>query len=50
MEKRHDGWRFVEFAGESRSEIAVDGAKAVTACAACHAMAQRDQVFSQFAE
>jgi hypothetical protein len=50
MEKRHDGWRFVEFAGESRSEIAVDGAKAVTACAACHDRAQRDHVFSQFAE
>lgn len=50
MEKRGDGWRFVEFAGSSRSEIAVTGAKGVTACAACHERAQRDHVFSQFAE
>lgn len=50
MEKRAEGWRFVEFAGSSRTEIAVTGPKAVTACAACHERAERDHVFSRFAE
>lgn len=50
MEKRPGGWRFVEFAGSSRTEISVTGAKGVTACAACHTHAKRDHVFSQFAE
>ena len=50
MEKRRGGWRFVEFAGSSHTEIAVSGAKAVSACAKCHERAQRDHVFSQFTE
>jgi hypothetical protein len=49
MEKRRDGWRFVEFAGDSR-KIAINGAQAVTACAACHDRAERDHVFSRLAE
>lgn len=46
MEKRRDGWRFVEFEGDSKTKIAVTGAQAVKACAACHTGAPRDHVFS----
>ncbi len=47
MEKRRDGWRFIEFIGDSRTEVAVTGAQGVTRCMACHAKARRDGVFSR---
>lgn len=46
MEKRRDGWRFIEFDGDSKTKIAVTGAQAVNACAVCHTAAPRDHVFS----
>jgi hypothetical protein len=46
MTKQQGGWRFVEFDGDSHTAISVTGAQAVKACAACHATAQRDHVFS----
>ncbi|QNQ09955.1 cytochrome P460 family protein [Sphingomonas alpina] len=50
MEKRHGGWRFVEFDGDSRTKISVTGDQAVKVCAACHETAKRDHVFSNFVD
>jgi Cytochrome P460 len=46
MEKRSNGWRFVEFDGDSRTKISVTGTQAVEVCATCHKSAPRDHVFS----
>jgi hypothetical protein len=46
MEKRSEGWRFVEFDGDSQTKISVTGAQAVGACGSCHNSAPRDHVFS----
>jgi hypothetical protein len=50
MEKTAEGWRFTEFNLDSHSERNVTTEAGVKECAACHAQAKQDHVFSTFAE
>jgi len=43
------GWGFTEFKGDSHAERAIGPDNPASACAACHAKAPRDGVFSAFA-
>jgi hypothetical protein len=42
------GWGFTEFAGDSHTERAIGPENPAAACAACHAKAPHDGVFSAF--
>ena len=48
MTKDRQGWRFVEFAGDSRTERSVSVETGKTECAACHQKAKRDFVFTSY--
>ena len=43
------GWGFTEFKGDSHTERAIGPDNPAAACAACHARAKRDGVYSEFA-
>jgi hypothetical protein len=44
------GWGFTEFMGDSHTERAIGPDNPASACAACHAKAPHDGVFSEFRE
>jgi hypothetical protein len=48
MVKTGGAWRFGEFAGDSRTVRNVTAEQALTECAACHAKAPTDHVYSQY--
>jgi hypothetical protein len=48
MTKDRSGWRFVEFAGDSRTERGVGVEAGKTECLACHRNAKRDFVFTSY--
>lgn len=48
--KGSGGWAFTEFKGDSHTERAIGPDNPAAACAACHAKAKRDGVYSEFAE
>jgi mono/diheme cytochrome c family protein len=48
MVKAGGSWRFGEFDGDSRTVRSVTAEQAQTQCAACHAKARTDHVYSQF--
>jgi len=48
MAKAGESWRFGEFSGDSKTQRSVTVAEGESQCAACHAQAPTDHVYSQF--